>query len=158
MQKVSPEKAYQRAAARCARCECCRHDLRQNLLRAGLDADEAEAVLDRLEQEKFLDAARYVRAFVADKLRYERWGRIKIRQALLQKQLPEAEIELALTDIDEEEYIALLHEVIQKKIRSLGTTDDYTGRQKVARYAISRGFEPDKVFRAINAEGWEEIL
>ena len=158
MQKLPPEKAYQRAAARCARCDGGRHAPRQNPLRAGLDPGEAESILDRLEQEKFLDAARYVRAFTADKLRYEHWGRQKIRQALLQKQLPEAEIESALTDIDDEEYIALLRDVVRKKIRTLGATDDYTRRQKAARHAISRGFEPDKVFRILDAEEWEEDL
>jgi len=53
-----------------------------------LDAEEADKAIARLVEQKFIDDARFARYFVKDKLKFNKWGRIKIGYALRQKGLP----------------------------------------------------------------------
>ena len=88
-------KLYQKYSARCARQECCRQDLWQSMQRAGVPSADAEKVLDRLEDEGFVSAERYARAFALDKVRYDKWGRVKIRQDLYLKRIDASYIDAA---------------------------------------------------------------
>ena len=148
---LTVEQAYLRATADCARAEHCRHDLMQRMLRGGLSREEIEDVLDRLEDEGYMNSLRYAQAYAHDKLRYERWGRQKIRQGLAAKRIAEADIRAALDGLDEEEYRTILGEVVRRKLAATTAETDFQRTQKVARYAISRGFEPALVFPLVGS-------
>lgn len=147
---LTPEEAYNRAAARCAAREYCRSEWRERMMRAGLTAEEAGKVTDRLEDEGFIDETRYARAFVHDKTRYDRWGRLKTRQALRMKGIPAATADEALAGIDEEEYADGLRRLLQTKEKSLPKDlPEHERRARLARYAAGRGFEAELVFDII---------
>ena len=141
---------YAWAAARCARQECSRRDISTKLVGKGATAAEAREVVDRLVGEGFIDDARYARAFVADKFRFEHWGRVKISYMLHLKGLPDNVVDDALQQIDEAQYAETLKDFLEGKLRTVRAATPYALRQKVARAAISRGFEPDLVFQALD--------
>lgn len=141
---------YAWAAARCARQECSRRDISTKLVGKGATAAEAREVVDRLVGEGFIDDARYARAFVADKFRFEHWGRVKISYMLHLKGLPDNVVDAALQQIDEAQYAETLKDFLEGKLRTVRAATPYALRQKVARAAISRGFEPDLVFQALD--------
>lgn len=141
---------YAWAAARCARQECSRRDISTKLVGKGATAAEAREVIDRLVGEGFIDDARYARAFVADKFRFEHWGRVKISYMLHLKGLPDNVVDEALQQIDEAQYAETLKDFLEGKLRTVRAATPYALRQKVARAAISRGFEPDLVFQALD--------
>lgn len=147
---LTPEKAYAQAAARCSVRECCRADWQQKWRRAGLSDEDTEKVLMQLEKEGFIDENRYARAFVHDKLNYEHWGRVKISTTLLFKGLSRSDISEALDTIDEEAYEQILKDVLTAKERTLKGVGGYEKKQKLARFAIGRGFEASLVFRWLN--------
>ena len=118
--------------------------------REELDIYDIPIELITREYMKFIDEARYCRAFVNDKLRFNRWGRIKIIAALRDKHLPQEHISEAIESIDDEKYIEILKEVIAIKRRELKGKDDFATRQKLIRHAASRGFEPSTIMRLIN--------
>lgn len=134
------------AAARCAKSECCRSDLLPKLMGRGLSAAQAGRVLDWLAREGYVDEARYARAYVADKFRFSRWGRVKIRYMLRLKGIDEHTIGAALATIGEEEYAAALSEFLASRRAATRGGDGRAVRVKVARAAIARGFEPSLVF------------
>lgn len=141
---------YAWAAARCARQECSRRDISTKLVGKGATAAEAREVVDRLVGEGFIDDARYARAFVADKFRFEHWGRVKISYMLHLKGLPDNVVDEALQQIDEAQYAETLKDFLEGKLRTVRAATPYALRQKVARAAISRGFEPDLVFQVLD--------
>ncbi|MBP5318023.1 MAG: RecX family transcriptional regulator [Paludibacteraceae bacterium] len=136
------------AAAYCAAAERCKQDVCSKLARASATQEQIDAVLQYLTQHHFLDEARYACAFAHDKLRFAGWGRVKIRYALRMKNVPDAAISEALASIDEEDYQSRLKSILQAKKRTL-SGDDYTVRNKLMRFAASRGFEMDAVVRAL---------
>ena len=147
---LSPGEALNKAAAYCTLCERCINEVSAKLTAWGVLPGEQKKIIARLIDEKFIDEARYCRAFVNDKLRFNRWGRIKIIAALRDKHLPQEHISEAIESIDDEKYIDILKEVIAIKHKEYKGKDDYTTKQKLMRHAASRGFEPATIMRFIN--------
>lgn len=152
LKPFTPEIAMLWASSRCARRECCRQDLLDKLLQGGLSAEECDQVLDRLEDEGFLDEDRYARAFTHDKLEYDHWGRIKIAQHLRTKGIRRKSIDMAFDEvIVPAHYRDILHHILIRKAATLrydatDSTERYKTYQKLVRFAASRGFEADLIF------------
>ena len=155
MKELTPGEALNKAAAYCTLCERCISEVSTKLAAWGVPHGEQQKIIVRLQQEGFIDEVRYCRAFVNDKVRFNRWGRIKIRAAMSEKRLPRELVNEAIENIDEEQYAAALAEVIAAKRRELKGKEDYAAQQKIMRYAASRGFEPSLIMKAINYSGDE---
>ena len=155
MKQLTPGEALNKAAAYCTLCERCISEVSAKLAAWGVPHGELHEIIERLQQEEFIDEARYCRAFVNDKVRFNRWGRIKIRAALSEKRLPRELVNEAIDNINEEEYMSALAEVIAAKRRELKGKDDYAAQQKIMRYAAGRGYEPSLIMKAINYCGDE---
>lgn len=90
-----------RAAAYCSTAERCIQDVQKKIQAAGLTSEEGERIIARLLQEKFIDESRFSGYFVNDKLRFNKWGRIKIAYELHKKNIPASIRSEALERIDE---------------------------------------------------------
>ncbi len=141
--------ALNKAAAYCTLCERCISEVSAKLTTWGVSHDEQEKIIARLTEEKFIDEARYCRAFVNDKVKFNRWGRIKITASLREKHLPQEYIKEALENIDEDAYLQALQESIDIKRRELKGKDDFATQQKIIRHAASRGYEPSLIISTI---------
>lgn len=143
---------YQWATNRCAQKEYCRSEIAKKLLAKGATPGEVDDTLRRLEAESYIDEARYARAFVNDKFRFDHWGRIKIRYALRQKGVSDFDTDDALALIDDDDYRQALTDFIASRRRTTKGDTPYAVNQKIARAAITRGFEPQMVFDALSVE------
>ena len=86
-QVLSEQEAFLRLATLCAQAEHCEKEMRDKMKRWELDEAIQEKVISHLRKERYIDDERYARAFVKDKIRYNKWGRKKIEQALWLKQI-----------------------------------------------------------------------
>lgn len=150
MKTMDFDAALARMAARCSISEHCESEIREKLQRAGVSAPDIERIVERLYDGGYLDTARYCRAFAHDKLRFQRWGRLKIQQALRMKDLPSADIREALETLSADEYDAALHDLIRQKESTLSDEDDYIRRGKIMRFVASHGFTPDEIYSALD--------
>ncbi len=146
---LTPELAYQRAAARCATTEYSCADWQRRLTAHGLSSDEARQVVDRLVSDGFIDEARFAAAYVHDKVHFDAWGPNKIRQGLYAKGLDSARIDDALAAIDDDTWHHVLADLLQRRRRSLHAATGYELRRKLAAYAAQRGFFPEQIFRLL---------
>lgn len=154
MKPISPAEALNKAAAYCTLCERCISEVSKKLTTWGVPPAEQQRIIDRLQDEGFINEERYCRAFVNDKLRFNRWGRVKIRAALYEKRLPQEYIAQAIEEIDEEEYMQTLHDLVATKQREL-KNEDFATKQKIIRFAASRGFEPAKILQIVKCDSYE---
>ena len=155
MKELTSGEALNKAAAYCTLCERCISEVSTKLTAWGVPNGEQEKIIERLTNEKFIDEARYCRAFVNDKVKFNRWGCIKITAALREKKLPQEYIKEAIEDIDEEVYQQALKETIDIKRRELKGKDDFATQQKIIRHAASRGYEPSLIISTIKYKGDE---
>lgn len=146
-QPITPEAAFNKAAALCSRCEYAASDIHTRLLKWGLAPQQAPAVLQRLTDEGFLNEQRFARAFVNDKFKFNGWGRMKIAYQLRAKGIAQDCIDEALTLIDDDTYEQTLLQLLTTKASTLRGKDPQQARAALLRFATGRGFEPALCYR-----------
>lgn len=144
------EQALQRATALCSGSEHCVSDMMEKLSRWGLSKQDSERVVDYLLDEKYIDELRYARAYANDKFRFSHWGRVKIRAMLRMQRISDSDINEALDNIDEQQYLEILEGVIETKRRSIGDDASYASRTKIIRFALQRGFEMHEIVKFVS--------
>ena len=97
----SENDAYLTLAALCAQAEHCQYEMLEKMRRWELPEEEQARVMQRLISERYVDDERYARAFVKDKVRYNKWGRRKVEQALWQKHIDEDIRQRVLDEVDD---------------------------------------------------------
>ena len=135
----------------CAYQERSHAQVRDKLYTLGLTAVQVNKLLAELIEEGFLNEERFARAFAAGKFRLKKWGRLKIARQLEAHELTQACIRLGLQEIDEEAYRQILRELMDKQYRLLRQriNDVYVLRDRLSRYLISKGYEPELVWHEI---------
>ena len=152
MKEVTEQGAYLQLAQLCARSEHCQHEMLEKMRKWGM-ADEAQArVMQRLVSERYVDDERYARAFVRDKIRYNKWGRRKVEQALWMKRIDDDIRERVLGEVDDDEYISVLRPLLKQKRRSTKAQSNYELNQKLVRFALSRGFTFDIIRQCMDGD------
>ena len=86
-QTLTEQEAFLRLATLCAQAEHCEKEMRDKMKRWELDETTQDKIIERLTKERYIDDERYARAFVKDKIRYNKWGRRKVEQALWLKRI-----------------------------------------------------------------------
>ena len=152
----SEKDAYLTLAALCAQAEHCQYEMTEKMRRWEL-SDEAQArIMQRLLSERYVDDERFARAFVKDKIRYNKWGRRKLEQALWQKRIDEDIRQRVLDEVADEEYLQVLQPLLKQKRKSTKANSDYEMNQKLVRFALSRGFTYDIIRQCLDIEEEEE--
>ena len=150
MTNLSYEQALHRLATYCSRAERCVSDVRRKMDDWEIPADKQNQIIRQLQKEKFLDEERYCKAFVNDKSKYNRWGIFKIRFELRRKQISEALIHEALANMNPEENLERLRLLIEQKKKSVKGKNDFEIKQKLLRFAVSRGFSQEDIEKVIS--------
>lgn len=144
-------------AAYCASAEHCRAEVVEKMQRWAMPCDAIGRVVERLEAEKYIDEERYCRAFVSDKYRMAKWGKLKIAQALCLKKISSSVYQPILNAIDDEEYIAILQGLLNSKRKSVYAADKYAQGNKLVRFALGRGFEMKDIRRCMEVMDENEM-
>ena len=156
MKQKTEQEAYLTLAAFCAQAEHCQHEMLEKMRRWELD-DEAQArVMQRLVSERYVDDERYARAFVKDKVQYNKWGRRKVEQALWHKHIDEDIRHRVLDEVEDEEYLAVLRPLLKQKRKTTKANSDYELNQKLVRFALGRGFTFDIIRQCLDVDEIED--
>ena len=149
---MTEQEAYQQLAALCAQAEHCQQEMRDKMRRWELDETVQNRIISRLVKERYIDDERYARAFVKDKIRYNKWGRRKVQQGLWQKHIDADIQQQVLDEIDEKEYLDILRPLLKQKRKSIKAESDYELNQKLIRFALGRGFGFDIIRQCLNVD------
>jgi regulatory protein len=139
-----------RARKYCNYQERCMYDVKQKLLEWRASEKTIETIIQQLEREDLINEERFAVSFAVGKLRNNKWGKNKIFYALSQKHIPELYVQMGISEIDEEEYIDTLKSVLKSK--KIDEKDPYRKKNKLARYAVQKGFQAGLVWKVINGE------
>lgn len=150
--EMTEQEAYLRLTALCAQAEHCRQEMRDKMVRWGLDETVQERVVSRLVRERYVDDERYARAYVNDKVRYQKWGRRKIQQGLWTKRIDDDTQQRVLDEVSDEEYLAVLRPLLRQKRKTVKAQSDYELNQKLLRFALGRGFTFDIIRQCLDVE------
>ena len=149
---MTEQEAYLQLAALCAQAEHCQQEMRDKMRRWEINETVQNRIIDRLIKERYIDDERYARAFVKDKIRYNKWGRRKVQQALWQKHIDTDIQQRVLDEIDEKEYLDILRPLLKQKRKSIKAESDYELNQKLIRFALGRGFGFDIIRQCLDVD------
>ena len=141
----------------CSGAEHCCLEVRQMLERRKAESADIERIIKYLIKEGYIDESRYAAAFVHDKVRFAKWGRAKIAQALWQKRIPAGVADAALASIDEDEYMAALKDVVASRYRQTKGATEYERKIKTMKSVCSRGYEPALVRKVLSMSDTPDI-
>ncbi|CAN5406644.1 regulatory protein RecX [soil metagenome] len=129
----------------CAYQERSQQEVRDKLYEWGLWPDAIENIITQLIGGNFLSEERFAKAYARGKFKQKAWGRIKIKQGLKIKRVPDVLIKKALLEIDADEYLKTLNTVLTKKATTLTEKNAFKRRYKLQQYAMARGYEADLI-------------
>lgn len=147
--KLTPSQAKEKIYSFCAYQERSHQEVKNKLYGYGLFRDDVEELLTHLITEGFLNEERFAKSFAGGKFRIKEWGRLKIINTLESKGVTSNCIRIGMREIDEADYLETLRSILKKKLESIESENRFVLRDKVGRYAISRGYEPELVWREI---------
>ena len=142
--------ALSRAMSLCASNEHCSTEIHARLESWGLKSDDADRIIDMLVKENFINDKRYAEAFVSDKFRHNKWGKVKMAALLRAKRLPPDLIESALETLDEDQYRQTVRELMASHRRVTRAKSRFEMKGKLLRFGLSRGFESHILYDILN--------
>ena len=150
--EMTEQEAFLQLAALCAQAEHCEQEMRDKLKRWDIDESAQDRIIQRLIRERYIDNERYARAFVKDKIRYNKWGRRKVQQALWLKRIDKDIQQRVLDEIDEKEYLDVLRPLLRQKRKTTKAESDYELNRKLVRFALGRGFTFDIIRQCLDVD------
>jgi regulatory protein len=130
----TPEAALLKLQSYCAYQERCHQEVVSKLFDLGIYGDNQDDIIAKL--------------IARGKFRIKHWGKIRIRQELKMRHIPEYSIKKAMQGIDTEGgYLETLTKVISTKAKDY--KDDRQKKQKLAVFAMSKGFESELIWEVL---------
>ena len=154
--EMTEQEAFLQLASLCANAEHCQHEMLEKMRKWELTEAVQARVMARLVKERYVDDERYARAFVKDKIRYNKWGRRKVKQALWLKRIDDNIQRTVLDEISDEEYLKVLKPLLKQKTKSIKAESDYERNQKLVRFALGRGFTFDIIRQCLDTSDINE--
>ena len=143
---LNPSEAFIKATRYCAFQERSHYEVRNKLYEYGMHRNDVEELITKLITEGFLNEERFAKAFAGGKFRMKKWGRNKIAHELEAHKVTPRCIQKALDEIDPLEYRKTLKTLLKKKLSKSEESNEFKKLDKVARFAIGKGYEPDLVW------------
>jgi regulatory protein len=149
--RLSKEEALKKIKNYCSYQERSHSEVKEKLYSYGLFKVETEQIMALLIQENYLNEERFAKQFAGGKFRMKQWGRKKIQYELQQKGVHKFNIILALKEIDEEQYVAVITKLAEKKWKEVTGQHYLTRMAKTNAYLLQKGYEHQLITTIINS-------
>jgi regulatory protein len=154
-QKLTPQQAKDKLKDWCAYSERCQSEVREKLHGHGIFGRDSEEIISFLIEEGYVDEERYAKQYAGGHFRMKQWGRLKILYALRAKGISDYCIKKGMTEIDEDDYSALLSKLVRQKWQSTRGMLPAARWAKTRQFLLQRGFESSLVLAELKKLGKE---
>ena len=107
------------------------------------------SMINRLQQEGYLDEERFARVFAGGKFRINKWGKRKIEYAMRLRGLPELMIQEGLAEIGDREYRKIVKDLISRKLKEINPEKNLNFREKIINFALGKGYEINLILEVL---------
>lgn len=147
---ITEQQALLKLTALCASSEHCSQEMEDKMKRWELPEDAIARNMEYLIKHQFVDDARFARFFINDKVKYNKWGRRKVEQALWMKHIPKELSDPVFEEMEDEVYLETLRPMLQNKYTTIKAKNDYERSMKLIRFALGRGYSMDIIRKCID--------
>lgn len=143
--EVTAERALAKLMKLCSLSEKSVKDAKELLARWKVDESRRGEIIKYLVENRYLDDNRFAAAYVRDKTNFSAWGASRIKMGLRAKGVSSEIIEEVMLSIDDGMMQEKIEKALDTKMRGLKYSDKYDLRNKLLRFAFSRGYDMEQV-------------
>ncbi|QNN43623.1 regulatory protein RecX [Pedobacter roseus] len=148
---LDKKQALAKAENFCVYQERSQKEVRYKLVEWGMRGDELEEIITDLIINNFLNEERFAKSYASGKFNIKHWGRVKIKQGLKLKGVPDKILQKAIYSIDDDDYLQTIEKLAVKKAESLGENDPFKRKNKLMSYLQAKGFETELILLVLKA-------
>jgi regulatory protein len=134
----------------CSYQERSHQEVRQKLIGMRMIPEAMDQIIINLLENNFLNEERFAKTFVSGKFRIKKWGRIRLTSELRKKDVSKYNINKALCEINEADYIETFNALAEKKLAYIKETNKLKKKKKLINYLLYRGWESHLVYEKVN--------
>jgi regulatory protein len=135
-----------------ARRELSEAQVRRRLERRGFDKDTVDRAIERLKAARGIDDHRVATAIVRTEALVKRRGTLRVKQRLERAGIAPAVARKVMNEILQEvDDASLIETALLKKLRGRITISSERELQRLYRFLVRQGFEPERILQALNA-------
>lgn len=131
----------------CTYQDRCHHEVRAKLTHMEVFGSLPEEIMAELIKENFLNEERFAKSFARGKFNIKNWGKVKISNELLKRNISDYCINKGLQEIYEEDYLNTLKSLIFKRYKKNMKLAPMLQKHNCYLYCIRKGFEVDLVLK-----------
>ena len=130
----------------CAYQDRCHKEVVSKLKEMGMIPLVIDQIVFQLIQENYLNEERFAKSFARGKFNIKKWGKNRITNELKQRNITKYNINSALKEIEETDYVKTLDALAKKRLTQISETNTFKKRKKLADYLLYRGWESHLVY------------
>ena len=134
----------------CVYQERCHQDVQKKLQSMNMIPDAIDLIIVHLIKHNFLNEERYTKAFASGKFRIKKWGKKRIEIELKRRQISSFNINQALEEIHEIDYLETFHALAEKKWEAMNESNIYKKKKKLVDYLLYRGWDSHLIYDKAN--------
>jgi regulatory protein len=146
---MTEDKVWEKLIRYCAYQERCRKDVQNKLTELKVPTEKQPSLIEKLEEENWLDEKRFAESFVRNKVVSKKWGPIKISYALAERKIPPGVGRKILDSYEEELFRANLQDLMKRK----GTGKELEEKEKQSLFnsLLQRGYSWEMILEVYEA-------
>lgn len=109
-----------------------------------------DSIVSDLIKENYLNEERFAKSFARGKFNIKKWGKNRIVNELKQREISKYNINTALKEIDENDYLDTLDKLAKKRLSQITEINKQKKKKKLADYLLYRGWESHLVYQKLN--------
>ena len=135
----------------CAYQERCHQEVKTKLRKIGAFGDDSDVVISHLIKNDYLNETRFAILYARSKFSIKKWGKKRIVNELKQRKITSYNIDKALAQISEENYLLTFDTLAEKRWDQLIRNKEPLPQRKKkwVSYLQYRGWENDLIFDAL---------
>ena len=145
----SVDEARKKMERYCAYQDRCHKEVTTKLKEMRMIPEAIESIIAHLIEENYLNEERFARSFARGKFNIKKWGKNRIKNELKLRDISKFNIQIALREIDKEDYLTTLDLLAKKRLAQLAETNKAKKRKKLSDYLLYRGWESQLVYEKV---------
>ncbi len=133
----------------CSYQERCHDEVLQKLREMGMISQAIDVIVVHLIENNYLNEERFACSFARGKHRMKAWGRIRIVSELKFRHISKYNIDKALKEISEEEYLESFNKAAENQWENIREKNLLKKRKKFCDFLLRKGFESDLVYSKV---------
>lgn len=133
----------------CSYQERCYKEVEEKFYDYKLTSTEKEQLLVYLIENNFINEERFAKSFVRGKHNYKNWGRNRIIQELKFRNITSKLIEIALREINNDEYLIRFNTMAEKHWLQIKERKGQKKNKKFVDYLLRKGYENGLIFEKL---------